>query len=126
MAARIRAAHAYSDLSRQELAAAINLSARQLGRLESGEVMPDNDLRERIAEVCGVPLEFLEDGWPDGQPSSGERLDALEAQYTGVQAELRALRDTDGTLTAGIQRLERALQAIRGTGRRRGRPGADG
>lgn len=61
--ARLRAARAAADLSREELAGAIGCSARTIRRLEDGQRRVTPDERRRIAHACDAPEWFLEHGW---------------------------------------------------------------
>jgi transcriptional regulator with XRE-family HTH domain len=64
VAARIRAARAYADLTRRELAEQLGVSESTIQRREHGQ-QPDPRRQElmAIAQVCSVPLAFLEHGF---------------------------------------------------------------
>jgi DNA-binding XRE family transcriptional regulator len=62
-AARVRAARAAADLSREDLGQAIGLSARTVRRLEDGQRRISPQELRRIAATCHVPEWFLAHGW---------------------------------------------------------------
>lgn len=62
-AARVRAARAAADLSREELGRAIGLSARTVRRLEDGQRRISPQELRRVAASCHVPEWFLAYGW---------------------------------------------------------------
>jgi ribosome-binding protein aMBF1 (putative translation factor) len=62
-AARVRAARAAADLSREDLGRAIGLSARTVRRLEDGQRRISPQELRRIAATCDVPEWFLAHGW---------------------------------------------------------------
>lgn len=62
-AARVRAARAAADLSREELGRAIGLSARTVRRLEDGQRRISPQELRRVAASCRVPEWFLAYGW---------------------------------------------------------------
>jgi DNA-binding XRE family transcriptional regulator len=63
LAARVRAARAAADLSREELARRIGSSPRAVRRIEDGGRRAHPEELERIAVACGVPEWFLRHGW---------------------------------------------------------------
>lgn len=63
LAARVRAARAAADLSREELARRIGSSPRAVRRIEDGGRRAHPEELERIAVACGVPEWFLQHGW---------------------------------------------------------------
>lgn len=61
--ARLRAARAFADLTQPELAERIELGEVTYASSERGQRdVPRRELLA-IAEVCKVPMWFLEDGW---------------------------------------------------------------
>lgn len=91
---RIRAARGWADLTQKELAA-------RLGRDEQfvlrRELPPKHDRWQQstkgdliaIAAICGVPVDFLEDGFGGRAPNEiSERLAALDERVRDLQREL--------------------------------------
>ena len=123
LAARVRAAFAYKGLSKTERAQALGVSVRQATRIESGQAgIPDGRL-EQIAQVTGVPLSFLVDGFVNDAPSAGERIEALEHQYAALRAEIAEARTAAVEALAAqastIARHSREIAALRADRRRR-------
>lgn len=108
IAARIRAAHSYSDLSREKLGEVIGLSPRQLGRLESGEVVPDRDMRERIAVACGVPAMFLEVGF---EPLA-ERSEDVDQRIADLEELTAELAETVRRVVADTAQHRRSIREL--------------
>lgn len=65
--ARIRAATAYADLRQPQVARHFGYSVRSWARVEAGEKQLDAGELERLAELTGVPVEFLRDGFRAGR-----------------------------------------------------------
>ncbi len=96
--ARLRAARAYVDKTRDEFAALLDVPGTSPGNLkayEGGERTPPAlaapALVTRLAEVTGLPEAFF---WGDGIASSGgaleKRLSEMEQQLRLLRAELAA------------------------------------
>lgn len=112
-AARIRAAHGYSDLRREDLGAAIGLSLRHLGRLEAGQATADRELRERIANACGVPPAFMEVGFApltDPITDADRRIYLIEQKIAEIAASVQPER---------LVEIFRPVLAAAGQGERR-------
>lgn len=74
---RIRAARNYAGLSQRALADALGVDEQTIKRRESpGGKEPKRGERVAIASICGVPAEFMEDGF--GEIRRDEILDDLE------------------------------------------------
>jgi transcriptional regulator with XRE-family HTH domain len=91
---RLRAARGWADISQDELAARLGrekqfVLRRELPPSHDRHQVPSKGDRLAIAAVCGVPPEFLEDGF-GGRASSevSERLAALEEQVRSLLREL--------------------------------------
>jgi transcriptional regulator with XRE-family HTH domain len=70
---RIRAARVYAGHdSRKDFAGLIELSEPTLQRMEQGERSPKRSELLAIAEVCQVPIWFLESGWGGWRASSDD------------------------------------------------------
>lgn len=84
-AERIRAARAFADLSQRDLADALGVDVqwvkrREKPRGEEGAQDPKALDRIAIAEVCGVPVDFLEHGFGGAARSEiAERLAGIES-----------------------------------------------
>lgn len=106
LAARMRAARGWADLSRREMGQALRVSERQVTRLESGQADVTAEIRQRVAEACGVPSWFMDHGFvvtePE-EPGVSERLEALERQMDTVLGQL-AIRTGSSAATAASLR----------------------
>jgi len=70
LANRIRAARVYSGLSRLQLATKLEVSERTQTNTELGKRHVPRPELLAIAESCGVPMWFLEQGWDGWQEES--------------------------------------------------------
>ncbi|MBX5461652.1 MAG: helix-turn-helix transcriptional regulator [Steroidobacteraceae bacterium] len=96
LAARLRAAFAFADLTKAERAAALGVSVRTVGRYESAELDLPRDLWPAVCEVTGVPEWFLRHGW---EPPAVDQNDPLEQRVAALEQ-----------MAAGrIARLERQM-----------------
>lgn len=91
---RIRAARSYAGFQgRKDFSDAIEMSEATLVRLERGDrTVKRRELRE-IAEICDVPMWFLEEGW-DGWRSTSRGGDQIDAEAQEAEEGLR--RDAGG------------------------------
>lgn len=67
-AARVRAARGFADMTQQELADALGVEVQTIKRREKppsqrGSQEPKKGERLAIAQICGVPPAFMEDGF---------------------------------------------------------------
>lgn len=137
--ARIRAAFGYADLNRPQIGARLGVSVETVSRLLAGSSTPkvDTDLLARIAEICDVPLSFLQEGFdaPAAEPTMAERVEALERKIDAVLRLLAATQpgDPDASRAKPVplpfeppipQEVPRSGETRRGTGSegRAGRP----
>lgn len=90
-ARRLRAAQAWKGLSDEELASALGVSKRTVGRMRSGEARLDAERKARIAEVTGVPEWFMQSGFDRG--GDGD----LEGRIAQLEDSFRELRSTVAT-----------------------------
>lgn len=89
-AARIRAARAYADLSRVEMAKRIGVSETTLQRRENG-LQPARRLElVAIADVCQVPISFLEDGFAAQRVETA--LEAMQSERAAMREEMEDIR----------------------------------
>jgi transcriptional regulator with XRE-family HTH domain len=92
VAARLRAAFAYANMSKADRAAVLQVSARTVTRIESGEVQVAGDKLADVAKATGVPMAFFEDGWPNGTPLPVERVDKVEFELETLRGQVSQLR----------------------------------
>jgi transcriptional regulator with XRE-family HTH domain len=95
--ARIRAARGFANLTQAGLAKRLGVSAGMTKRIERGErPLTFTDLGQ-IAEACGVPMDFLVNGFQSAQPVTLEalsaRIDALEAS---LEERIRTVLESSG------------------------------
>jgi transcriptional regulator with XRE-family HTH domain len=100
---RIRAARAYAGISTAELATRLGVSDSTVKRWERGDPSLTPGYRLAIAGFCGVPAEFMENGW--GILEAGRVEELLDKQTKILEeikdaiAEQKQLKaDTDGIL----------------------------
>ena len=105
---RVRVAWTYSGLSQPELAKRTGIKVRTLGGYlaESKPQIPDYETRARIADACGVPRSFMEEGFSESA-SADDRVAELEAQMAAVGVLLPLL-----VKAAGYELPPRAAQAL--------------
>lgn len=96
-AARLRAARAYADMSRADMAKALGLSETTVKRMEGGQRRLTSDDLETIARVCGVPLAFLLEGFQRDR-------DAIALQVAG---HMREIEDAHERAHRALEELER-------------------
>jgi transcriptional regulator with XRE-family HTH domain len=87
LAARIRAARCYADLKQPQLAQKTGLGYETIKRIEAGRRTPSLDERQTIADACGVPRWFIEEGF--GREPAGsldERVATLEREVSSLRA----------------------------------------
>lgn len=90
-AARARAARAFAGLNQKAVADALGVSDITVKRLEAGSREISMDALWVIADLCGVPREFMVHGFdsvPEHLKELHGRFDALEAKlgWTAAQA----------------------------------------
>jgi transcriptional regulator with XRE-family HTH domain len=92
---RIRAARALADLSASDVGDRIGLSKDTMRKYEGGHRVPKADVIERVAQACGLPVEFfyvdlsvLAD-WPAAMAG---QLSAIQDRLARIEAELRIRR----------------------------------
>lgn len=93
--AALRAAIAYRDLSRKDVAAHMNVSVETVSRWQAGTATPDRDQRERLAAFCQVPTDFIERGF-DGLANRSTSLSEADVRDL-IQIEIATAmrRDED-------------------------------
>lgn len=90
LASRLRAAVAYKDLKQDAVAAELGIGKRTLGRWLSSadDAEPSPPQRQALIGLTGVPAWFLDEGFPESPPDSGdiqERLALLEREMAWVK-----------------------------------------
>jgi transcriptional regulator with XRE-family HTH domain len=113
LTARVRAAWAFSGLSQADLAqrAGINSGTLRGYLRKANPNAPELEDAKAIADACGVPRSFMEEGF--GEPPAGlaAQLQEMQTRLDAVVVLLPILLDATGfQLPAdGVQALERAL-----------------
>jgi transcriptional regulator with XRE-family HTH domain len=102
LAARIRAAFAYADIKRPAAAAALGVSVETVSRWTSGSGGPPiREVREQIAGLTGVPLDFLEHGFRDPEPATeSDELRQLRQDLADLQRRLPRPGELEATVEA--------------------------
>lgn len=102
-AARYRAARGWADLNQQDLADRLGLEKQVIVRTEGGSRDPKLGELIAVAAVCGVPEEFMVDGF--GRVERDELLDRLErieaALSDGLNGQRQAIVDLMSTVAPG-------------------------
>lgn len=128
-AARVRAARAYADLNQPQIAAALSFSHRDWARVEAGEKALDPAQLEQLAELCHVPLAFLNDGFGAqtdldrllshfrafeefAHRTTDQALSQRNAIFGEVRHRLAGVEDAQHSFAAAIERIEDALAPI--------------
>jgi transcriptional regulator with XRE-family HTH domain len=105
-----RTAWTYSGLTQPALAAKIGIKSRTLGGYlaASKPQVPDYETRLKIAEACGVPPSFMEEGFSE-PVTADERVEELERDLGAVAVLLPLLLKAAGIRLppAAVQALER-------------------
>lgn len=91
----VRAAIAYADLRAPEVAQALGVSTTTVSRWQGNGNPPGAEKQRQLAELCGVPLAFLQHGFPVETPQGTEWL----------EGELLELRRQMADLTDLVNRL---------------------
>lgn len=93
-AARIRAARGWANLTQDDLAEALGREKQWVLRRErpperGGYQEPTKGDRIAIASICGVPIEFLEEGFGgEAQSEISERLAELRGDVQALDREI--------------------------------------
>jgi transcriptional regulator with XRE-family HTH domain len=93
--ARIRAAQAYAGLDQVALAQALAMSVRTLERIYSNERALTLPEVKKVAEVCGVPIGFLVEGWNANRP--------IHDRLAEIDRRLADVANASGELPGGAQ-----------------------
>lgn len=95
LTARVRAAWGYSGLTYRELAerTAINEATLRGYLRKSKPNAPSVGDAFRIADACGVPRSFMEQGFREDAPAPEERLEAVEHQMQTISRQVRDLAE---------------------------------
>lgn len=104
----VRAAFAYSGLKQQQLADALDVSESTLTRWGNSDP-PTAEQLERIAAVCEVPIEFLENGFWTGplDDANARRLRQLERRLVAIERS-----GADASLGDQVAALDRRLAQL--------------
>ncbi|WP_308646818.1 helix-turn-helix domain-containing protein [Nocardia cyriacigeorgica] len=82
---RIRAARVRRGMDRKELAAAVDVELRQIGRWETGEQAPSLARSVQLAHALQVPIAEIAGETPGGIDLSGDWWAAWQTQKDGVE-----------------------------------------
>lgn len=122
LAARVRAAFAFADLSKTERAQVLGVSPRTVTRYENGQSDIDPRLLSAISEATGVPEAFFAYGWSQEDPTAVERVEALEHQLAAIRQSIEASRaeaaEAFGELGGKVAQHTREISELRGEGLR--------
>jgi transcriptional regulator with XRE-family HTH domain len=100
---RIKAARGYAGgLTPAQLATRLGVSDSTVKRWEKGDPSLTPGYRLAIASVCGVPPEFMENGWGILEPS---QVEELLAEQTTILREIKAAVEEQKTLKAETDEL---------------------
>jgi transcriptional regulator with XRE-family HTH domain len=125
LARRVRAAWAYSGLSQEELAEAAGLKEGTIrGYLsKSRPNTPGPADLAAIADACGVPRSFMEEGFGASDPELVERVAGLELGAAALlQLVEAALDEIEAHFASRIeQHVSEALKQARGSLYKEGR-----
>lgn len=89
-AARIRAARAYADLDQPTIAQTLGVSTVTVKRMERGQREIKLEDLHAIAEVCGVPVEFMTEGFEAAAlpPDTRQVIAAIEHGFEQMTERL--------------------------------------
>jgi len=110
-AARVRAARAIAGLKQPELGALISTSAQTVKRMESGEKAVSLDELRLIADSCGVPRWFMENGF-SGRDEVSEQAAQLEASVARIEQGLARDAARHQALVASLAARLETLEAL--------------
>jgi transcriptional regulator with XRE-family HTH domain len=105
LAARVRAARGYSGLHAKQLAKELSISVETMSRIENGRRAVPYEERTKIAQACGVPRWFLENGWA---ATPGLRNPDFEIRHVDGSVTRVELHN-EGATPDAVARLERSL-----------------
>jgi transcriptional regulator with XRE-family HTH domain len=109
-AARIRAARAFAGLDQADFAKALRVSVVTVKRMESGKRDTSLDDLYLLADLCGVPREFMADGFVS---VSGSHLAVVDELHNLREALLQALDSRMDALTEALLTRDEALATSR-------------
>jgi Zn-dependent peptidase ImmA (M78 family)/transcriptional regulator with XRE-family HTH domain len=101
---RLTQARVLAELTKAELAEAVNVSAAAIGQYESGVTTPRSDLLPILARELMVPVEFFATGRPLG------RLDAADAHFRSLRSTRAKDRAKAATHAEQVWELTYALE----------------
>jgi transcriptional regulator with XRE-family HTH domain len=100
------------------LAQALAMSVRTLERIYSNERALTLPEVKKVAEVCGVPIGFLVEGWNANRPIH-DRLAEIDRRLADVANASGELSAHEGELLARFEELVQRLDRGKGRGRPR-------
>jgi transcriptional regulator with XRE-family HTH domain len=109
-AARIRAARAFADLDQAAFAKELGVSVVTIKRMERGARDTSLDELHKLADLCGVPREFMAEGFAYGSSAQSAVVDELHELRA---AFLQALDSRMDALTVALLTRDEALATSR-------------
>lgn len=111
----VRSALAYADLTQEEVGRRLSVSPATLNRWMT-DTPPDDEMLVRIAQVCGVPIEFLEHGFDGDGDGNGtdtyRRLRQFSRQIVALTERVDALWQRVETTDAERDQLARDVASV--------------
>jgi transcriptional regulator with XRE-family HTH domain len=118
---RIRAARGWRGISQKQLAEALGLDEQTVKRRESDKQDPKNGELIAIAQICQVPLSFLEHGF-DAPVQVDDPLALILREITEhrerTEGEIGKRYQTDGKVFEKLDANYKVLAELQGIGRR--------
>jgi transcriptional regulator with XRE-family HTH domain len=116
-AARIRAARAFAGLDQADFAKALGVSVVTVKRMEGGKRETSLDDLHLLADLCGVPREFMAEGFASGSLAHATVVDELhdlrEAFIRALDARMDALTEALLTRDEALATSRQAMERLR-------------
>lgn len=111
LAARVRAARGFADLSQSDLAERLGLEKQSVVRTEAGKRDPKLAEQIAIAHVCGVPVAFMVGGFEGLTASSNEMAEEAHLDVRHLDEGLQTLQGKIDSLIVATapERLRREV-----------------
>jgi transcriptional regulator with XRE-family HTH domain len=116
-AARIRAARAFAGLDQADFAKALGVSVVTVKRMEGGKRETSLDDLHLLADLCGVPREFMAEGFAPGSLAQSAVVDELhelrEAFLAALDSRMDALTEALLTRDEALATSRQAMERLR-------------